>query len=137
MLFWIGADYMKVEESARQVRMVLAGVAHGKSPSDVPPPNTVLLDAPREFHRLWITPAQPGMTSQELTWMRDVVWRNPSSIAMLRYAMATGLNGRIQESSRTLRAICNIHTPKRCEEARASWKAAQSTYPQLKDVPTP
>ena len=43
MLVWVGVEYMKVEESARQVRMVLAGIGLEKR-SYVPPPDTVLLD---------------------------------------------------------------------------------------------
>ena len=136
MLVWVGAEYLKVEESARQVRMVLAGIGLEKR-SYVPPPDTVLLDGLREYHRFWMTPARPGMTDDELAWMRVVVLRNPAPPAMLRYALALGMNKHEDEAARMLRAICNIHPPKRCEQARESWRTAQQQHAELASVPPP
>ncbi|MFI4931396.1 MAG: Wzy polymerase domain-containing protein, partial [Burkholderiales bacterium] len=136
MLVWVGVEYMKVEESARQVRMVLAGVGLDKQ-SFVPPPDTALLDGLREYHRFLITPARAGMSDAELDWMRDVMSSNPTAFAMVRYAQALGLNGRGDEAARVLRALCNIQTPKRCEQARESWKASQQEHPELASVPAP
>lgn len=137
MLLWIGVDYVKVEQAARDVRLVLAGIDPARKASDVPPPETMLLDVPREYHRLWITQATPGMSPAQLAWMHDVVWRNPSSLALLRYALAAGLNDRPQEAQMTLRAICHIHPPKRCEETRQAWREAQATHAVLRSVPPP
>jgi hypothetical protein len=136
MLVWVGVEYMKVEESTRQVRMVLAGIGL-EHRSHVPPPDTVLLDQLREYHRFWITRARAGMTDPELAWMRDVTFRNPSHGAMLRYALALGLNGRPDEAGRMLVAICHIHQPRRCDEARESWHALQQQYPTLASMPVP
>ena len=136
MLFWIGVEYMKVEESARQVRMVLAGVGLEKV-SFVPPPDVAVLDAPREYHRLWITRVRSDMPVEDLTWMRKVVFRNPSSPAMLQYALAAGLNGRPDDAERMLRAVCNVHPPRRCAEAREFWRAAQNEYSELKAIALP
>ncbi len=133
---WIAAEYLKAEESARQVRMVLAGVGVDKVPH-VPPPDTVLLDALREYHRFWITPARSGMSEAEVDWMHRVMQRYPFPPTMLRYALAAGLNGRPEEAARTLRAICNFHAVQRCEEARESWRAARATFPALASVPEP
>jgi hypothetical protein len=136
MLVWVGIEYMKVEESARQVRMVLAGVGLDKQ-SLVPAPDTALLDGLREYHRFLITHPQAGMSQGELNWMRDVMSRNPSTFAMLRYAQALGMNGHDAESAGVLRALCNIQTPKRCEQAREAWKASQLQHPELASVPAP
>jgi hypothetical protein len=103
-----------------------------------PPPDVILLDQPREYHRFWNAVVHPSMTSAELDWMRNVVRRNPAApSAMLRYALAAGLNGREQESAAMLRAICHIHPPARCDEARESWRSAQGAHPSLVAVPGP
>lgn len=133
---WVSVEYLETEESARQVRMVLAGVGVDRV-QHVPPPNTLLLDALREYHRFWITPARPQMDTAELDWMRRVTLRFPFPPSMLRYALAAGLNGRPDDAARMLRAICNIHPVERCREARESWLAAQRRYPMLATVPTP
>jgi Virulence factor membrane-bound polymerase, C-terminal len=110
MLGWFAVEYVQVEESTRQVRMVLAGVGVDKV-AFVPPPDVILLDAQREYHRFWITPA--------------------------RNALATGLNGRPEAAAAMLRAICNIHPPARCNEARESWRSAQAQHEVLRAVPGP
>jgi O-antigen ligase len=133
---WIGIEYLKVEESARQVRMVLAGIGVDKV-WRVPEPDVALLDVPREYHRFLNTHARAGMRDEEIDWMRDVVWRNPIPPAMLRYALAAGLNGRTEEAKRTLRAICAIHPPDRCDEARESWHNARAQYSSLSTVSGP
>ena len=69
--------------------------------------------------------------------MHDVTFRNPSHPAMLRYALALGLNGRPDDAGRMLGAICHIHLPKRCDEARESWRTLQQQHPTLESVPAP
>jgi O-antigen ligase len=136
LTLWIAAEYLEAEESARQVRMVLAGVGVDKV-SHVAPPDVVLLDTLREYHRFWITPARAGMSNAEIDWMHRVMRRYPFPPAMLRYALAAGLNGRAEEATRTLRAICNVHPAQRCTEAREAWRAARAQFPVLAGVPEP
>jgi O-antigen ligase len=136
MMFWVGVEYMQVEESARRVRMVLSGVGIDKVPY-APPPNVRLLDGLREYHRFVITPVQRGMSAEQLDWMRDVAQRHPYPPSLQRYALAAGLNGRTEESTRTLRAICNVHPPKWCNSSRESWRTAQREYPELVVIPLP
>lgn len=136
MLGWVGVEYMAVEESARQVRMVMLRIGLDKV-SYVPPPEVRLLDALREFHRFWLTPARPGMTTAELDWMRSVQERFASPPTMLRYALAAALNERSQEASDTLLRLCFMNGPARCSEGQSSWLQLQQQYPQLKVVPFP
>jgi O-antigen ligase len=133
-LFWTGSEYMRVEESTRDVRFVLSGVGLDKV-SHAPPPETRLLDAWREYHRYMITPARRGMSQDEVAWVRRVAQRHPYPAALVRYALATGLNGMPEESQRVLRAICNLHDPKSCRQARDLWREAQSQYPELVAMP--
>jgi Virulence factor membrane-bound polymerase, C-terminal/Protein glycosylation ligase len=136
LLGWTGVEYMKVEESARQIRFVMLGIGLEKVPS-VPPPDVTLLTAPREYHRFWVTSAREGMSPAELEWMRSVAQRYPSPPALLRYALAAGLNGRPQEAIDTLVQICFMHTAPRCSEGRDSWAALQKQHPGLAATPFP
>ena len=132
----IATEYLRVEQASRDVRMQLAGFG-AASARHVAPPDVALLDGPREYHRLMITPAREGMSIAELNWMRKVTQRYAFPPAMLRYALAAGLNGREAEASRTLHTLCAIHLEPRCEEARATWRSAQQQWPRLIAVPAP
>jgi hypothetical protein len=136
MVAWIGVEYLKVEESTRQVRMVMAGIGVDKV-AHAPEPDVLLLDVLRQYHRFLNSPAHSGMSEAEVRWMRAVVHRYPYPPAMLRYAVAAGLNQQHDEASRTLRAICAIHPPLRCAEARESWQAARAQYQTLHPIPVP
>jgi O-antigen ligase len=136
MLFWIGAEYLEVEQANRDVRLMLAGYGLDKVP-EVPPPEVRLLDGPRDYHRFMIASARPGTPPAELDWMKQVVQRNAYPPAMMRYALAAGLNGRAGEAALTLRRLCHMHPKQRCEEARESWAAAQAQFPVLGSIPAP
>jgi Virulence factor membrane-bound polymerase, C-terminal/O-Antigen ligase len=134
---WVAVEYLRIEEASRQGLMVMAGYARTAQPPDV-----VLLDGPREYIRLWKTEAHAGMPADELLWMRNTVERNPAPPALLRYALAMGLNGHPQEAADTLVRMCNMHKPERCDEGRKSWAHAQAQYPALVEIlypktPTP
>lgn len=129
---WVAVEYTRIEEASRQGLMLMAGYARSADA-----PDARLLDGPREYIVFWKTAARPGMSADELKWMRDVVERSPSPPALLRYAAATGLNGRALDSAATLTRLCNMHRPSRCEEGRTSWHQLQSQYPALLAVPYP
>lgn len=136
MLLWIGDEYLTVEQANRDVRLLLAGYGVDKVPS-VPPPDVRLLDGPREYHRFMITPARPGMREDELDWLLRVMQRNAYPPAMMRYAVAAGLNGRPDEAALTLRRLCHMHVEARCDEARDAWAAVQRQYAVLRAVSAP
>jgi hypothetical protein len=136
MLAWVGTEYLEIEEAARRVAFKEAGYV-----SDEPPrvPEVRLLDNQREFLRFRLTPAREGMTAEQLDWMRTVSQRFAPPAAMLRYALAAGLNGRGAEAERTLRLLCHMWTLKNCAEGREAWKKAQEQWPGLGaiDFPAP
>jgi Virulence factor membrane-bound polymerase, C-terminal/O-Antigen ligase/Protein glycosylation ligase len=135
-LVMVGVEYITVEASARDLRLLMMGVGRDKVP-DVPAPQVRLLDALREYHQFWRTPAKPGMTAAEVDWMRRVARRYPTPPAQLRFALAAGLNGRSEEAIRTLTVICHMHQAERCQEGRESWVAAKQQYEGLRAVPFP
>ena len=118
------------------MRLVMAGIGVDKVTS-VPAPEVILLDAPREFHRFWLTHATSGMSEQQLDWMRKVEQRYPVPPAQLRYAMAAGLNGRSIEATETLVRLCFMNRPARCKEGQEAWAALQRQYPDLRSVSFP
>jgi O-antigen ligase len=136
MLVWISIEYVKVESATRQLRFVMLGIGVDKVP-DAPVPDVWLLDQPREFHRYWMTPATTGMSTEQLDWMRRVSMREPRPPAQLRYALAAGLNGRLDEAAVTLARLCQLHPALRCDEGRESWLAAQQQHPVLRSIPYP
>ena len=134
LLFVVGTEYLRVESASHQVRLALFGIG---DPSSAPPPDVHLLDAPREYHRLMLTPARAGMTADEIDWMKRVMQRHAFPPAMMRYALAAGLNGRPDDAALTLRRFCRMHAKPRCAEAREAWGAAQQQFPQLVAIPAP
>jgi len=136
LLFVIGGEYLRVEQANRDVRLALFGVGDPSSVAAAPP-DVLLLDAPREYHRLMLTPARVGMSPDELDWMQRVTERHAFPPAMMRFAVAAGLNDRKPAAALTLMRLCSMHPPPRCDEGRQAWQAAQQRWPTLMDVPLP
>lgn len=136
VLSWVGWEYLQVESAARQLRFVTLRIGLDKIP-DAPVPEVWLLDQPRDFHRFVLSPARRNMAPDELEEFRRVVQRQPGPPAMLRYALAAGLNNRPEEAGRMLSLLCQMHPLKRCEEGRESWRVATSEYPELRAIPFP
>lgn len=132
---WIWVEYVEIEDVARRQRLKEAGyIADGQAAAV---PDIVLLDQQREFLRFRMDPAREGMAAQDLDRMRTVSQRFAPPAAMLRYALAAGLNGREAEAERTLRLLCHMWTVLNCNEGREAWNSAQAKYPKLKAVPYP
>jgi O-antigen ligase len=131
----VGFEYLQIEETEREIHMKEAGYAPGRPDPQLP--DVLLLDSQREF--LWFrqTEARPGMDGATLDRLRVLNQRFAPPAAMLRYALAAGLNGRDADALRNLRLICNMWTVKNCDEGRDSWRQAQEKYPQLRHIPYP
>ena len=77
------------------------------------------------------------MSADEVDWMRRVSQRYPVPAALLRYALAAGLNGRPDEAAATLGRLCKMHAPARCDEGRVAWAELQGRYPELRAIVAP
>ena len=135
MLAWVAIEYVEVEGTARLVALREAGYAPGQAPPALP--DVVLLDGQREFLWFRLTEARPGMDDQTLNRLRAVQRRFAPPAALLRYALAAGLNGRDDEAIRNLRLVCSLWPMTNCEEGRVSWTAAQAKFPQLARIAFP
>jgi Virulence factor membrane-bound polymerase, C-terminal/O-Antigen ligase len=130
--FAVGVEYLDVEQASRDGRLAAAGYGPTR-----PLPAPVLLDEPIEYIRFWRTQARPGMSVDELDWMRRIAGRNPAPPTLLRYAVATGLNGQSEVAAQALIRLCNMHRAKRCDDGRKSWAQLQQSFPVLSTVPYP
>jgi O-antigen ligase len=135
-LILIAVEYLQIESALRTQRFVMMGIGLSSVPES-PVPEVHLLDQPREVHRFWRTRARPGMSREELHWMRDVALREPRPAAQFRYALAAALNGEAQEANVTLSRMCQVHPAVRCEEGRQSWLLAQQQFPAMAGIPFP
>lgn len=130
----IAVDYLKVEERFRSLRFELANIGVVRQKPRLEKHVLTQLEALMLFYQ---TEAKPGMQPEQLEWMHDVSARYAYPPVLLRYALATGLNGQPEVAHETLALICRIHLPKRCKEARDSWESLQGRYPQLSQIMLP
>jgi Virulence factor membrane-bound polymerase, C-terminal/O-Antigen ligase len=134
MLALVSWDYLRAEDGYRTMRFETARIGTNQT---TPPPQLLLLSHLQAYQQLVQTTAKPGMSAEQLAWMRRVSERYPFPPVMLRYALAAGLNGDPAAAARTLKNICHMHPWERCAEARQAWPVLQARYPQLAAVPTP
>jgi len=133
---WVGTEYLKVDETGRVLRFVVMGIGLDKVPT-APEPDVVLLDRPRNLHRFLLTPAHTDNDRAYLQWVRDVAARYPTTSALLRHALAAGLNGQPAEAELVLARMCKLHSASSCDQARAYWAELQTQVPQLKSIRYP
>lgn len=131
----VAIDYARAEEDHRQLRLQSAGIGvAGIQPDTIELRVLTQLDGYLRFAR---SRARPGMSPDELEFMRRVAQRYPYPPMLLRYALASGMNGKPEEASRALRLICSMHPAARCNEGRESWAEARSRFPVLETVAFP
>lgn len=128
-------EYLLVENDHRRLRFEAIGVEQ-RSPDHMAP-DVMLLTQSREFLRFARSEARPGMSDEELEWMRQVSSRYAYPPAMFRYALALAMNERYQEAERTLLSLRQMHPEKFFIEAAGSWAALSKRYPQLDSVDFP
>ncbi len=133
MLVWVGVEYMRVEESFRQLRFVTARIGVDRV-ATAPLPEVRLLDAPREMHRMMILPPAPGWSEADLERMREVAERFPTLPVLFRYAQVAGLNGRPDEAARALGLACKLNTERVCEQVYLDWAELQARHPELRAI---
>ncbi|MFO1249940.1 MAG: Wzy polymerase domain-containing protein [Inhella sp.] len=131
----ICVEYLPLERMAREARLAVMGIGQGPDRQELE--RLKLLDGPRDYVKFWSSRAQAQLATEQLEWMKDVVRRNPTPPALLRYALAAGLNGQPKEAELTLKRLCSIQLPQRCEEGREAWLAARKQFPALRNVQWP
>lgn len=132
---WVAVEYAEVEEATRRAQLKEAGVV---TPGFEPyVPEVTLLEGPRELLRLQLTAVREGMSSEDLEWIRVVRSRYAQPGALLRHAVAAGVNGQAADAGHSLALLCRIWPPRFCADARTRWAAYQQQHPPLRAVPFP
>ena len=131
----LGWDYLRAEQAFRILRLESAGIV--SQGLKTPPPDLLVLTQLEAFQRFAHTEARVGLRADELLWMQRVASRYAYPPAMLRQALAEGLNGQEEKAALTLQRLCRIHLKERCAEARTSWAQLQRRYPRLAAIPAP
>lgn len=135
LLLLIALDYLRAEENHRTLRLESARI--GVERLETPAPRLHLLDQQQAFLEFARTEATLNMPKEEIEKMRRVAERFGYPPALFRYALAAGLNGQPDVAEITLRRLCHIHPPLRCEEAREAWRVLQARYNVLNEVRLP
>lgn len=131
----VAGEWLAAEANYRSLRFESARIGEQDMASE--PPNFRLLTQLSAFLTFARTEATPDMSAEQVEWMHKVSMRFGYPPAMLRYALAAGLNGRPREAEITLQRICHIHGPQRCTEAQEGWQLLQQQFPQLQQIPGP
>ncbi|WP_043784395.1 PglL family O-oligosaccharyltransferase [Rubrivivax gelatinosus] len=131
----IGYEYAQVETSFRTLRMEAARIGTATITSETP--DLRLLTQQRAFQDFIRTEARTGMSPSQLETMRSVAERFPYPPVMLRYALASALNGHPREAELEIRRLCRMHRFERCEEAYDAWTSITSQQPLLRQVALP
>jgi hypothetical protein len=135
LLGWVCQEYLAVEEAARTQRLKEAGyVVSGQAPASL---NVILLDNQRDFLWFRMTEARAGMSKEDLERMRQVNERFMPPAALLRYAIAAGLNGEPAQARRNLKLICHMWPQRNCDEGRTNWALLQAKFPALRSIDFP
>lgn len=131
------ADYIRAEVDHRAFRMESARIGGAAAAARTVPLDLRVLDQLEAFLAFARTEARAGMTVGELEAFERIVRRYPIPPAMLRLALAQGINGRPEAAAATLARLCRMHDPLRCDEGRQSWAVVRPLHPALSAVPFP
>lgn len=135
LLGTIWVEYLKIEEASGRASFKEAGyVTRGDDPLV---PDVVLLDNQREFIWFRLTEAREGMPPGDVERLRQLNLRYMPPPAMLRFALAAGLNGKPDDARRNLQLICHMWRPEHCEQGRKSWEQLQARFPSLLTIKYP
>jgi O-antigen ligase len=124
-------EYRVVEEDYRLMRFETRNI--GSLRAAQPAPDLILLTQLREDLRMARSLARPGMSADELAWMRKVTYRYPYYSNLFRYSVSLALNQRQAEARREFRRLRDIYGEKPYEDAKlAVRQLADTQYPALK-----
>ena len=127
-------DYLSVELNYRTARLESA---FGDRQIVTPAPDLRVLSQLQAF--LWLIrfEARPNMSPVELDSVRETTRRFAHPPALLRLALAEGLNGNPDAAHDALGRLCAMHTPVRCIEGRDAWMALRDQFPALRAIAPP
>lgn len=129
VIVWLFEEYRIIEEDHRLMRFETARI--GTLKAEQAAPDVVLLTNLREFIRFARIEATPGMTEEQVSWMRKVAHRYPYPPSLFRYALALGLNGQADLSTQEFLRLRALHGERHYQSARQAVLELQKHDPSL------
>ncbi len=133
LLVLVVRDYFRVEASYQVLRFEWARIK--TKPEG--PPDVMLLTQWREFVRYARFDPGPGMTAEQLQWMRRVTSQFPSAGNFQKMAAALASNGQPDEARSWLRKACKMVSDSQCAALKAAWEDQALHDPRIAAVPWP
>lgn len=130
----VASEYARFEDKWRQIRYEQARVGTTESKVNL---NMIVLTQLREYAHLARTKPTPGMSSEDLNWMRQVSERYPWAAPTYKYAHAMALNGYPEAASAALAKLCKIQSRALCQKAIDEWRDLEKQSPVFQMVEIP
>jgi len=135
LLVVIAMEYFTIEEDFRLLRFESRKI--GSLHAAQPAPDVIILSQLREYSRFARTEAHYGATEAELEWSAKVAHRYPYYPVLLWHALRLTLNGHEKEAAITLGYLPKLYREATYSEAKASWRAFESSYPETTSIILP
>lgn len=116
----ITRDYFRVEENFKVLRFERANI--GKRLDD-PMASVWIFNHMNEFVRMGRSIARPGLTKEELNWMRDAARSFPSLANMFTYASALAMNQQEGEARLLISKLASICSAEDYAQMKRVWEA--------------
>ena len=131
---WAAVDYWRIEEAYREMRFTVARI--GRPMVTEPPPLLVTqFTQLAALHRFSLSTPHPGMSAQEVDWMRKVAHRYPYSPSLYRYALAQAWSGDVEGAQLTLRQMRQLHGEIPHDAAQHELREmVESDHPELRGL---
>jgi len=133
---WAAAEYLKVEENYRTQRLEMARI--GVPGIVTPAPKLRLLTQMEAVLQVAHTEPKPGMSADEMAWLRKVASRIGYASVISRYALALALNGNPDEAKRQILLIRQMFGQNAYEGVKRHFNdLANTKYPELRRLTLP
>lgn len=130
LLGFITRDYFRIEADYRALRF--EKIYH------MPPPNsgadTLVLSHLQALIRLGRMSAKPGLSQDELNWMRDVTYAFPGLSNLYVYTAALALNEQPDEAHLMMRKMAKVMMPAEYQELGRAWVSQSKRNNKLATV---
>jgi hypothetical protein len=121
-------EYSLLHSDSLEMRFEASGIGERNGS---PPPKVLMLTQLSSFIEFARMQAEPGMTADELEFMRKVAVRYPFPPCLFRYGLALALNGRIGDAREQMLILKSLHAPENYTEARNGLEIMSEKYPEL------
>lgn len=127
-------DYFRVEDSFYGLRFEQKRI---ESSYPRTPPDVIALTQWRDYIVFARIEPHSSMTTEELSWARNLVSTTPSAFVMYRFAAMLALNGQATESTEWLKRLCLTSPQEQCDVIKQEWEKQSKQHPQIGAIPWP